>query len=266
MKKLFLLSSVILGLSALNSNAQEVVFDFANPADLNQYTFTPMTLAELQTSTYLNSKDEEKNRSYKSGENHVLILEGETITKDGVGISVSNPDKYKDYPRFFFGSISKKYPTDPQASDFYCDLRWYQKEEIKITAPEGKKLDKIVMSAVSGENPKRANGNTMVTEEVGTQTISEDKTLNTWEAGTEIVTTITYKASSDSPTQMAYSIVVTLSDNGNGSDAAISEISNDSNAPVEYFDLTGAKRNGSDLAPGIYVKRQGSKATKVIIK
>ncbi|MDE6072895.1 MAG: hypothetical protein K2G53_10155 [Muribaculaceae bacterium] len=263
MKNVFLLSALMMGASAIGLNAQEIMFDFANPTDLGQFTFTPMNLEELQSATYTNANDAEKDRSYKSGENHVLILEGETITKEGVSIAVSNPDKYKDYPRFFFGSISKKYPADPQPSDFYCDLRWYQKEEIKMTAPEGKKIEKVVMLATSGEFPKRANGDTMVVEETGTQTISDDKTENTWEAGESVVSEITYKASASSPTQMAYSICVTIADiDGSG----VNEISDNSNAPVFYYDLTGAKRNADNLAPGVYVMRQGSKTSKIIVK
>lgn len=258
-------SLLFISLAALaaTASAQEVVFDFSNPAELGQFTFVPLTLDELQGATYTNASGVEKDRCYKSSNNHVLILEGETVSKDGVSIFLSNPDKYKDYPRFFFGLIKTPYPSDPTAADFYCDMRWYQKEEIRITAPEGKKLDKIVMNATSGDYPKRANGDTMVTEEIGTQTISEDKTVNTWEAGEAAVTSITYKATASSPTQMAYSITVTLSDyEGSG----IAELTAEENASAEYFDLTGVKHNAENLAPGIYVKRQGSATSKVIVK
>lgn len=40
----------------------------------------------------------------------------------------------------------------------------------------------------------------------------------------------------------------------------------EADAPVEYFNLQGVRMNGDNLAPGIYVKRQGSKATKVLVK
>ena len=38
-----------------------------------------------------------------------------------------------------------------------------------------------------------------------------------------------------------------------------------SNAPVEYFNLNGVKVNG-DLTPGLYIKRQGAAAEKVVVK
>lgn len=40
----------------------------------------------------------------------------------------------------------------------------------------------------------------------------------------------------------------------------------DENAPAEYFNINGVKMNGSDLAPGLYIRLQGRKATKVIIR
>ena len=47
----------------------------------------------------------------------------------------------------------------------------------------------------------------------------------------------------------------------------INEISaNDPNAPVEYFNLQGIRVNSNDLTPGIYIRRQGKIAEKVIIK
>lgn len=40
----------------------------------------------------------------------------------------------------------------------------------------------------------------------------------------------------------------------------------DENAPAEYFNINGVKMNGSDLAPGLYIRLQGRKTTKVIIR
>jgi len=44
----------------------------------------------------------------------------------------------------------------------------------------------------------------------------------------------------------------------------VTEISDDENAPVEFFNLQGVKVNGNE--PGLYIRRQGSKATKIIVK
>lgn len=40
----------------------------------------------------------------------------------------------------------------------------------------------------------------------------------------------------------------------------------DENAPAEYYSINGIRMNGDNLAPGLYIKRQGSKATKILVK
>jgi hypothetical protein len=50
--------------------------------------------------------------------------------------------------------------------------------------------------------------------------------------------------------------------------SGIAEISADvdANAPVEYFNIQGVKVAADNLTPGLYITRQGSKATKVLVK
>lgn len=51
--------------------------------------------------------------------------------------------------------------------------------------------------------------------------------------------------------------------------AAINEVATDvvdENAPVEYFNLQGVRVNADNLSNGIYVRRQGSKTSKVIVR
>lgn len=265
MKKNLLLASLLAFFAAGAINAQEVNFDFSDPTSLSQLQFAPLSLADLQTATYEKADGTTTARCYKSSNNHVLVIIGETISKDGVSFTLSNPDLYKDFPRFFFGLISKPYPETPEAGHFYCDLRWYQKEVLEITAPEGKKIDKIVMDAKSGSYPVRANGNTRVVTEGGKQTFSDDLTLNEWAAdpGSEI-TRVTYRAEDSSPTQMAYSIAVTLSDiNGAGIEGIGTS---SSEAHAVYYDLTGNRYDSDALAPGVYVMRRGNTVKKVLVK
>ena len=40
----------------------------------------------------------------------------------------------------------------------------------------------------------------------------------------------------------------------------------DENAPVEYYNMQGVRMTDENLAPGLYIKRQGKKATKVVIR
>ena len=49
--------------------------------------------------------------------------------------------------------------------------------------------------------------------------------------------------------------------------SGIADIITDSeNAPAEWFNLQGIRVSGENLTPGIYVKRQGSKTVKVLVK
>lgn len=54
----------------------------------------------------------------------------------------------------------------------------------------------------------------------------------------------------------------TYTDTNNG--AAVEGVEVDENAPVEYYNLQGVKVNGD--IPGLYIRRQGGKAEKVIVK
>lgn len=50
------------------------------------------------------------------------------------------------------------------------------------------------------------------------------------------------------------------------SESGIQDVVVDENAPVEWFNLQGVRVNGENLTPGIYIKRQGSKAVKVLVR
>lgn len=51
-----------------------------------------------------------------------------------------------------------------------------------------------------------------------------------------------------------------------GWNAGVNDLSAEENQATEYYNLQGMKVNDANLAPGIYVKRQGSKSTKVVVK
>lgn len=60
---------------------------------------------------------------------------------------------------------------------------------------------------------------------------------------------------------------ITLSD---ASPAAIEDVTSDEiadeNAPVEYYNIQGVRVNNDNLPAGLYIRRQGSKATKVMVR
>lgn len=95
-------------------------------------------------------------------------------------------------------------------------------------------------------------------------------------AGGEIVADAVVNGTIDSAGKATFKIDVTWNSipiyvtfNGNGKPApgltGIGSITNDS-AEAEYYNLQGMRANSANLAPGIYIKRQGDKTTKVIIR
>lgn len=53
-----------------------------------------------------------------------------------------------------------------------------------------------------------------------------------------------------------------------GTDSAVEDIvaDTDSNAPVRYYNLQGVQLDGDNLPAGVYIRQQGKKATKVVIR
>ena len=46
----------------------------------------------------------------------------------------------------------------------------------------------------------------------------------------------------------------------------VADIEMDLNAPIEYYNLNGVRVDNNNLVPGLYITRQGAKASKVIVK
>lgn len=63
-----------------------------------------------------------------------------------------------------------------------------------------------------------------------------------------------------------YPWTITLNFNIDADTTGVENIAVEENAPVEYFNLQGMKVNSNNLKAGIYVVRQGNKATKVLVK
>ncbi len=49
-------------------------------------------------------------------------------------------------------------------------------------------------------------------------------------------------------------------------DAGVSDVEMDLNAPIEYYNLNGVRVDSNNLVPGLYITRQGAKASKVVVK
>lgn len=51
-----------------------------------------------------------------------------------------------------------------------------------------------------------------------------------------------------------------------GNTSGIADIESDEDIPAEYFNLQGVRVNASELVPGIYVCRKGTKVTKILVR
>lgn len=68
-------------------------------------------------------------------------------------------------------------------------------------------------------------------------------------------------------TRVARTVPVTkVSGTTTGVEDIATDNAQDSNAPVEYYNINGQKVSGESLVPGVYIRRQGNTATKVYVK
>lgn len=81
------------------------------------------------------------------------------------------------------------------------------------------------------------------------------------ESGTEGVYVLTYKCMNGMAVYTMAPAEWTDPDNGVGQ-----IIADQTNAPVEYFNLNGVRVNNDNLVPGLYITRQGNKTAKVVVK
>ncbi len=69
---------------------------------------------------------------------------------------------------------------------------------------------------------------------------------------------------------MWQNIPIDVTFNGEGKPApgttGVSIVDNDPDAPALYYDLNGVKVSSANLTPGIYIKRQGGKTVKVVVR
>lgn len=161
-------------------------------------------------------------------------------------------------------AIAKESGSDPKwwkKTDGATELRAYNKNVITIKANQnGYKLVKVMFS---GDNVNKT-----VAASPGTYS------NGVWEApqeaaqeanGNDIVTLLTLTPSA---TLNVDKIQVIYVEDPNATMSAIDNIvvDGDENAPVEYFNIQGVRVNGEQLAPGLYIMRQGSKTSKIIVR
>ncbi len=136
------------------------------------------------------------------------------------------------------------------------ECRVYKDNEFKIYLDDnGYKITKIKFT----QHGSSKDWEDMTVSEGGTWTNSS----RTWEASTN--KTINLVSFIPTGTCRFATLNVTYVDCNTGV-AGIDKIDSDnSNSPVEYFNIQGLRIDGNQLTPGLYIRRQGTKTSKVIV-
>lgn len=150
--------------------------------------------------------------------------------------------------------------------DGQTDFRAYNKNVITFKANQnGYKLVKIEFNgSQSGLN----NGNlvpSIGTYENKVWTAPQEAAQADENTSTPIVTMLTLTPSA---TMYVNTMNVFYVEDPDATTSAIDSIivDDDENAPVEYFNIQGVRVSGEQLVPGLYIVRQGSKTSKIIVK
>lgn len=189
----------------------------------------------------------------KDNTNKCFNVGGHEFTKNGITMTITVPESAQEnqQPRFYYASSSELY-----------NLRISKVGTMTVTAPADMELAKVVITS-NATNKKNYNGLTVATENAGSFTANEtDKTM-TWEKPANGNTSFSSIAVT-SPNGTSQIAGVTIEAKKISTGIENIAIDNDENAPVEYFNLQGVKV--ANPANGIYIRRQGNKATKVLVK
>lgn len=176
-----------------------------------------------------------------TGNNKIDLANGDLFTANGITISTNatgNPTRL----------YCQKAETDKTWS-----FRFFKNSVVTVSCQQGYKLTSIEFE------PQTTNYASILS---GTCTFSTGTLAdNVLTFGTEAtVTSVDITNPSNGATCGLKTMTVTFTEvNG------ISDVEIDENAPVEFFNLQGVRVNG-DLTPGLYIRRQGNNATKVIVK
>lgn len=178
--------------------------------------------------------------------NGSVSLHEQTFTNDVISVTFDKGANTSNNPVFF-------YPT-AVATKGQVEARIYKQNTIAFAASDG------VIKNVKFEqwsNSTTWAGFTTATEGMDEIAAATAKEFTSADGVSTLILTST-------GTSRFKQISVTYVVDGS---AAIEDIvtDGDADAPVEYFNLQGIKVSADNLTPGIYVRRQGSKVTKVLV-
>ena len=169
--------------------------------------------------------------------NNGIDVPGTTFTSGIVSIDVTADSEATTQPRLFF-STSK---NDPGWA-----LRIYTHNFARVSVPAGYILAQIEMTGTTLTNLSVSTG----TFENGIWTPADNASSTT----TEVTFTSTNKNGAIKTMKVTYK-----------STSGVADAAVDADAAVEYYNLQGVRIQG-DLTPGLYIRRQGTSTSKVIIR
>lgn len=222
-----------------NSTVATAEFTIKEPAVVSGNTATfnftdPSTLDPAYT-----IEDSEPDGS--NGNNKIDLENGVLFTANGITISTVAS-----------GNPTRLYCQKPD-TDKTWSFRFFKNSVVTISCQQGYKLTSIEFVPQTSKYASVLSGN--CTFSAGT--LADNVLTFDTEA---TVTSVDITNPSDGATCGFNTMTVIFSEV-----SGISDVEIDENAPVEFFNLQGVRVNG-DLTPGLYIRRQGNNATKVIVK
>ncbi len=173
-----------------------------------------------------------------------LYIEGLTFTSGNASLALADVDD----------SNNSRARLWTLTQDRGIALRLYVNDKVTISALNGTKIAKITFVIAQNATFKpifeQGNGEYSSTNKI-------------WTAGSaDGVDNVVFSVSERSDVSK---IIVELLDGGS---VGIDDITvdNDTDAPVVYYNLQGVRVNADNLTPGLYIRSQGNKATKVLVR
>lgn len=179
-----------------------------------------------------------------NGNNKIDLENGVLFTANGITISTVAS-----------GNPTRLYCQKPD-TDKTWSFRFFRNSVVTISCQQGYKLTSIEFE------PQTTNYANVLAQNIKFSVGTLADNVLTFDADTTVTSVdLTNPSKNDGGNTCGLNtITVTFSELSGISDVEINE-----NAPVEFFNLQGVRVNG-DLTPGLYIRRQGNNATKVIVK
>ncbi len=153
------------------------------------------------------------------------------------------------------GNVARLYCQKPDTDSEAWSFRFYKNSILTVSCQTGYKLVSITFETLNASSTTALGKCTFSTGTFADNVLTFDQAAD--KAATSVAIT---NPSSGGATVSLKGMTVAFTEA-----SGIADVEIDENAPVEYYNLQGVRING-ELTPGLYIRRQGNAATKVIVK